>query len=101
MNNFNKMNSIFGKYLQLMGKLFADFFSYLFESYGWRGFLFRVFLAVIFFQLSTAGIPKYNNGPSGAKLLVISSLLLIYAIGKLLFDYSKVGRDAEAKKRNK
>ena len=92
MNKFDKINSIFVKVLGVMGKFFANFFSYLFESYGWRGFLFRVFFAILLFELSTAGMPEYNNGPSGGKLLVMSGLLLIYAVGKLIYDYTKAGK---------
>lgn len=88
-----KIDSLLGKILEIIGKFFTVFFNYLFELFGWRGFLFRVFFSLLLFELSSVGMPKYNMGTSGGKLLLISGGLFIYAVGKLIYDYTKAGKE--------
>jgi len=71
----------------------------LFEGYRWQGFLPRVIVAILVFKLGDAGAPEYNTA-SGGKLKFLACGLLIYAACKFIYDYTKAGKEAEAKKRN-
>lgn len=101
MNRLENIKNNIGKYTNIIGIFFSSFIVSLIESYGWRGFLLRVVFVIILFKLSTAGMPEYNMSTSGGKMWIVSGGLFIYAVGKFVYDYTKAGKESEAKKRNK
>ena len=62
-------------------------------AYGWRGFLLRMVIVFIFWQIF-----KYSaitGGSAGGKLYLFPIGLFVYSIFKLAFDYSKIGKDKQ------
>lgn len=91
--------SVLSKVKKCLMWLVAHFLVYLFFGYGWRGFFPRIIVAILAFILGDAGAPEYNTA-SGGKLKLLACGLFIYAIGKLIYDYTKIGKDAESEERN-
>ena len=80
--------------------LFLDFLLNLLDGYGWRAFLARLLLVLLSFVLNpfNSAIQQFTTG--AIKLFVLTCAILAYAICKLIYDYSKAGKEAETKKRN-
>lgn len=73
----------------------------LFEGYRWRGFLSRVIVAILLYKFGKAGSPEhFATGPASGKLVLAAYAIIIYAIYKLIFDYTKRGAELERKRRN-
>ena len=70
-------------------------------GYGWRAFLARLFIVVISFVLNPfdSAIQQFTTG--AMKLFVLTCAILAYAICRLVYDYTRAGKDTEARKRNK
>lgn len=82
----------------LIGKFFLIIFDSLFKMYGWRGFLFRIVFVLLFLKLGVVGRPEYNSAASGVKVMMMAGGLFIYAVGKLIYDYTRAGKGSETNK---
>ena len=90
---------MFKKITYLIGKGLYVFFDNLFGLYGWRGFLCRIFIVTILFTINPLDKAARSGPASGMKLWFFTLLILIFAICKMIFDYTKAGKEAEEKKR--
>ncbi len=79
------------------GALIIDKF---FEVYGWRGFILRLVYVFILYSLSMFRDPEHMSGRASGKYLLASFCALIFAIGKLIYDYTKLGKASEEKKKS-
>ena len=100
MSRLHNIKNLFEKFSDFFGKIFHGFFDILIESYGWRGFLFRIIIIVISFGLISLD-DAVHGGPAGLKLWLVTCALVVYCFGKLIYDYTKAGKESEAKKHNK
>jgi hypothetical protein len=83
--------------LSCTGALIIDKF---FEVYGWRGFILRLVYVFILYYLSIFREPEYMSGRASGKYLFVSCCAFIFAIGKLVYDYTKLGKASEEKKKS-
>ena len=84
----HKVKEKVGKFVNLIKKGFYALVTALFESYGWRGFIFRVLVVIVLFLVNPLS-QAVKGGPAGGKIWLATWGLLIYAIGKLIYDYTK------------
>lgn len=96
-----KYLSRFGAYFILLFLGFMesiiDFIKTAFGGYGWRPFLARLFIVVLSLVLNpfNSAVQQFTTG--AMKLFLLTCGILIYAICKLIYDYTKFGKEAEAK----
>lgn len=100
MGSLQKTKEKFFKLGKVIEISFDSFFDVLIKSYGWRGFLFRIIVIVVSFGLVSLD-EATHGGPAGVKIWLVTCALLVYSFGKLIYDYSKFGKESEAKKHNK
>jgi len=91
--------SKFNKIIKALLKPFAYFILNLLDGYGWRAFLCRIFIVIVSLKLNPLN-EAVRGGPAGSKLWFATWGLFFYAIGKLIFDYSKRGIELERKRQN-
>ena len=76
------------------------FMATVLDGYGWKAFLLRLCVVVLSLKFNSFD-DTLNYTSSGAmKLFLLTCAILAYAICKLIYDYSKAGKEAEAKMRN-
>ena len=91
--------SNFIKIFKALLKPFAYFILNLLDGYGWRAFLSRLFIVVISFKLNSLDSATNQFTTGAIKLFLLTCAILAYAICRLIYDYTKMGKEAEAKKR--
>ena len=85
--------------LKALLKPFAFFMLNLFDGYGWRAFLSRLFVVVISFKLNSLDSATNQFTTGAMKLFLLTCAFLAYAIFMLIFDYSKRGIEVEKRKK--
>lgn len=60
-------------------------------GYRWHGFLARMILVVISLKLNPYDSAIHQSATGGMKLFLITCAIFIFAIYKLIFDYTKRG----------
>ena len=98
MESLQKIKEKFFKLGKIIEISFDGFFDVLIKSYGWRGFLFRIIVIVASFGLISLD-DATHGGPAGVKIWLVTCALLVYSFGKLIYDYTKTGKESEAKKK--
>lgn len=83
----------------MFGTGFTRFLDALLGGYGWRFFLFRMFIVIVSLKLNPLN-EAVHGAPAGTKLWLATWGLFFYAVGKLIFDYTKRGVELERKRRN-
>ena len=70
-----------------------------FSGYGWRAFLARLFIVVISFVLNpfNSAVSQFSTG--AMKLFLLTCVILAYTIFKLIFDYTKRGKELHESRR--
>ena len=84
--------------LKALLKPFAFFMLNLFDGYGWRAFLSRLFVVVISFKLNSLDSATNQFTTGAMKLFLLTCAILAYAICRLIYDYTEAGKESEAKK---
>jgi len=70
----------------------SRFFLFLFIGSGWQAFLLRLVLILISFALNPLGAASHSFVTGPMKLWLLTCFFLLYAIIKLIKDYSPKGR---------
>ena len=93
--------SKFNKVMKVLLKPFAYFILNLLDGYGWRAFLSRLCVVVIFLKLNPYDSAVHQFTTGAMKFFLFTCVILVYAIYKLIFDYTKRGVELERKRQNK
>ena len=80
-------------------KLFAHFMLNLLSGYGWRAFLARLLIVAISFILNPHDFAVHQSATAPMKLFLFTCAFLAYTILMLVLDYTKRGKEFEAKRR--
>ena len=75
-------------------------FEFFFLGYGWKAFLLRFCAVVLSLKFNSFDDTANYTSSGPIKLFLLTCAFLAYAIFMLIYDYSKAGKEAEAKKRN-
>jgi|GEM_PF-1743091 len=100
-NSFYTLRKYLIKFMAFFALVFLGFFINLFEGYGWRAFLSRLCVVVIFFKLNPYDYAVHQFTTGAMKFFLLTCAILAYAIYKLIFDYTKRGVELERKRQNK
>ena len=90
------------KFIQILKaplKLFAHFMLILLNGYGWRAFLARLVAVAISFMAVPFDFAVHQSATAPMKLFLFTYAFLAYAILMLVLDYTKRGKEFEAKRR--
>ena len=98
-SNFSKLK----KYLIRLGTHFIlvllGFVEIAFSGYGWRAFLARLLIVAISFILNPHDFAVHQSATAPMKLFLFTCAFLAYTILMLVLDYTKRGKEFEAKRR--
>ena len=91
--------SNFIKIFKALLKPFAYFILNLLDGYGWRAFLARLVAVAVSFMAFPFDFAVHQSATAPMKVFLATCAVLIYAIYKLIYDYTEAGKESEAKKR--
>ena len=74
-------------------------FEFFFIGYGWKAFLLRLCIVVISFMLNPHDFAVKQSATAPMKLFLFTCAFLAYAVLMLVLDYTKRGKEFEAKRR--
>lgn len=65
----------------------------LIAGYGWKAFLLRLCLVIIFFSINPFDFAVHQAATGPMKFFLLTCAILAYAIFKLIFDYPNRGKE--------
>ena len=93
------------KHLIKLGAYFIiiplGFMATVLDGYGWKAFLLRLSVVVVSLKFNSFDDTANYTSSGPMKLFLLTCAILAYAIYKLIYDYSKAGKEAETKKHGK
>lgn len=97
----DKITASLNKWAEKFGRNCEYILDIVFQLYGWRGFLLRLALVFLMYQYCTWSMRAGYSTFKGGKLLFWVGGMSIFTIGKLVYDYTKLGKASQEKKNAK